>query len=42
MIYYVIINNLKYPFSSREFAIQFANIKRKEGYKVKVVKGDKL
>ena len=40
MTYYVIINNLKYPFSERWAAVQFANIKRKEGYKVKVVKED--
>lgn len=39
MGYSVIIGELRYPFLSREFAIQFANIKRKEGYKVKVVKG---
>ena len=38
MGYSVIIGKLRYPFSERWAAIQFANIKRKEGYKVKVIK----
>lgn len=42
MTYYVVIGELKYPFSERWGAMWFANIKRKEGYKVKVVRGDRL
>lgn len=34
MIYYVIINELKYPFPDLHWAQYFARIKRKEGFKV--------
>ena len=41
MVYYVIIDGLKYPFPDLHWAQYFARIKRKEGFKVKVIKNDK-